>query len=229
VRTLVVLQPGYLPWLGFFDQLLRSDVFVYYDDVQFDKHGWRNRNRIKSASGPLWLTVPILHSGRHGQKILEVEIDNRRPWAKKQLASIAQSYAKAPYLARYFPELEHALLNAPPLLAELDIALVNLLCKWIGIERRIERSSRLDVDGGQSERLLNFCKRFEADRYVSGDAAKDYLDVPMFAASGVTVEWQSYPHPTYSQLHGEFTPYLSTLDLVLNMGPDSLGILERKP
>jgi WbqC-like protein family len=227
VSTLVVLQPGYLPWLGFFDQLLRSDVFVYYDDVQFDKHGWRNRNRIKSATGPLWLTVPILHSGRHGQRILDVEIDNRRPWAKKQLASISQCYAKAPFLSRYFSELERALLHASPKLAELDIALVDLMCKWIGIERRIVRSSRLGVEGGQSERLVNLCKEFGADRYISGDAAKDYLDVPMFAASGVTVEWQSYQHPTYAQLHGDFVPYLSALDLVLNVGPDSLGVLKR--
>jgi hypothetical protein len=228
VTTLVVLQPGYLPWLGFFDQLLRSDVFVYYDDVQFDKHGWRNRNRIKSVSGPLWLTVPILHTGRHGQKILEVEIDNRRPWAKKQLASISQSYAKAPFLSQYFPELEDALLHAPPLLAELDITLVALMSKWVGIQRRIERSSQLGIEGGQSDRLLNLCKHFDANRYISGDAAKDYLDVPMFAANGVTVEWQGYQHPTYPQLHGEFVPYLSALDLVLNVGPDSLGILQRK-
>jgi len=227
VTTLAVLQPGYLPWLGFFDQLLRSDVFVYYDDVQFDTNGWRNRNRIKSASGPMWLTVPILHSGRTGQKIVDVEIDNRRSWAKKQLASIAQSYARAPFLGRYLPELEQLLACPPALLVDLDIAVVDLMCRWLGIDRKMERSSQLAVDGGQSERLLNLCKRFRADRYISGDAAKDYLDVPLFLAHGVAVEWQAYQHPTYTQLHGAFQPHLSTLDLLLNMGPESLGILQR--
>jgi hypothetical protein len=226
MKTLVVLQPGYLPWLGFFDQLLRSDVFVYYDDVQFDKEGWRNRNRIKSVSGPMWLTVPVLHTGRHGQRIMDVEINNDPPWPKKHLASIWQSYAKAPFRDRYYPELE-AVLKAPHhSLAELDIAIVELMCRWLGIERRLERSSRLGIGGEQSSRLLNLCKHFGADRYVSGDAAKDYLDVPLFEDNGVQVEWQSYQHPSYQQLHGDFVPYLSTLDLIFNMGPESLSIIQ---
>jgi hypothetical protein len=226
MTTLVVLQPGYLPWLGFFDQLRRSDVFVYYDDVQFDKEGWRNRNRIKSQTGPMWLTVPILHAGRHGQKIVDVEIDNRQKWAKKHVASIAQSYARAKYRERYLPELEALLAKPFDLLVELDIAVATLLAGWLGIERRIERSSKLGIEGGQSDRLLSLCRHLGADRYLSGDSAKDYLDVRLFAESGITVEWQSYRHPTYPQLHGEFVPFLSTIDLLLNMGPESLAVLE---
>src|SRR3954463_11038883 len=95
-KTLAVLQPGYLPWLGFFDQMRRADAFVYYDDVQFDKNGWRNRNRIKNAHGAQWLTVPVLQKGRAAQRICEVEIDNRTGWARKHIASIAQAYARAP-------------------------------------------------------------------------------------------------------------------------------------
>jgi hypothetical protein len=226
MTVVAVLQPGYLPWLGFFDQILRSDVFVYYDDVQFDKHGWRNRNRIKTPAGPLWLTVPVLNVGRSGQKLNQVEIDNRRPWARKHLASIAQSYSRAPYLRRYLPELENMLLQRWDRLADLDMAVAALMCDWLAIERRIERSSVLSVSGGRSERLLGICKRLAGDCYLTGDSAKDYLDVDLFLRNEVRVEWQTYRHPTYRQMHGSFIPYLSTLDLLLNTGPESRGLLE---
>lgn len=221
----VILQPGYLPWLGFFDQMIRSDVFVYYDDVQFDKHGWRNRNRIKTAAGPTWLTVPVLAGGRHGQRILDVEIDNRTGWARKQASSIAQSYSRAPYTKRFLPELEELLTRKWERLVDLDIETTGLLCRWLGLERKIVRASALRIEGGQSERLLAICQHFGADRYLSGDSAKDYLDVPMFADAGISVEWQSYHHPTYAQLHGEFLPYMSVVDLVLNVGPEALTVL----
>lgn len=224
--VVVVLQPGYLPWLGFFDQMLRCDVFVYYDDVQFDKHGWRNRNRIKSPSGPLWLTVPVLNTGRHGQKIVEAEIDNRQPWARKHLGTIAQNYAKAPHLRTCLPQLEEILMRRWESLVELDMAVAGLMCDWLGIRRTVVRSSELAVEGDKSRRLLDICRHFGADRYLSGDSAHDYLDVELFAQNGVQVEWQSYRHPVYRQLHGEFMPYLSALDLVLNMGPESLSVLE---
>src|SRR5438105_15810490 len=109
-RTLAVLQPGYLPWLGFFDQLRRSDVFVLYDDVQFDKHGWRNRNRIKSPAGPQWLTVPVRHKGLNKPAIRDVEIVPGN-WARKHVLSIRQLYARAPHLHRYLPELEEVLMR----------------------------------------------------------------------------------------------------------------------
>ena len=105
-KILAVLQPGYFPWLGFFDQMRRVDVFILYDDVQFDKHGWRNRNRIKSLNGPVWLTVPVRHKGLGRQRIHDVEIDNQTAWAHKHLATIRQLYAKAPYLKNFLPELE---------------------------------------------------------------------------------------------------------------------------
>lgn len=229
MTTVVILQPGYLPWLGFFDQMLRSDVFVYFDDVQYDKHGWRNRNKIKSATGPIWLTVPVLNTGRQGQKINEVEIDNRSPWARKHITAIAQNYAKASQIKRYLPQLDALLMRHWESLVELDLAVVELICNWIGIERQIARSSRLGIGGEQCERLLNICKHFQANRYLSGDSAQNYLDVKLFSHEGVQVEWQSYRHPNYPQLHGEFAPYLSVLDLVLNVGEKSLNVLTGKP
>ena len=219
--TVVVLQPGYLPWLGFFDQLRRADVFVYYDDFQYDKHGWRNRNRIKTQSGPLWLTVPVRHGDAGFPRILDVEIDGRTPWARKHVSSVRQAYARAPFLARYLPALEEVLQRKWERLVDLDMACVDLMAGWFGLRTRIERSSALGIQGERSERLAAICARFGATRYVSGDAAAEYLDVGVFERAGIAVEWQRYEHPTYPQLHGAFIPYMSALDLLLNCGDDA--------
>ena len=219
--TVVVLQPGYLPWLGFFDQLRRADVFVYYDDVQYDKDGWRNRNRIKTQSGPLWLTVPVRHGGQGRQRILDVEIDPRTPWAHKHVASVRQAYARAPFVGRYLPALEELLERSWKRLIDLDIACVALMAEWFGLHTPIERSSALDVGGERSERLVNICRHFGASRYLSGDAARSYLDSPLFERSGLRVEWQQYTHPVYPQLHGDFVSHLSALDLLLNCGDEA--------
>ncbi len=223
--TVCVLQPGYLPWLGFFDQMCRSDVFVLYDDVQYDKHSWRNRNRIKSPSGPQWLTVPVRHKGLGWPKILDVEIDNQSTWWRKHILAIRQYYSKAPYLNRYLSELEHILQQEWKRRVDLDLAIIQAMSGWFGIKRTVVRSSALGIDGERSERLVKICQHFCATRYLSGDAAKNYLETDLFNQQGIQVEWQTYRHPKYPQLHGEFIPYLSALDLLLNCGDDSIGIL----
>jgi hypothetical protein len=226
--TLVVLQPGYLPWLGFFDQMRRSDVFVYYDDVQFDKHGWRNRNRVKGPDGaPCWLTVPVLHSGRNWPAILDVEVDNRTPWARKHVGTLRHFYGKAPHLQRYLPALEELLERRWTLLVDLDLAVTALICGWLGLVRPTLRSSALGIGGKRSERLLALCRHVGARRYLSGEAARDYLDTELFARHGVEVEWQGYLHPVYPQQHGAFVPYLSIVDLLFNCGEESRAILDR--
>ena len=221
--TVAVLQPGYLPWLGFFDQLRRADVFVYYDDVQYDKHGWRNRNRIKTQNGPLWLTVPVKASsgGAAPPPIIDVEIDGRTPWARKHVESIRQAYTRAPHLSRYLPAIEELLQRQWERLVDLDLACASLMAGWFGLQRRVERSSMLGIAGDRSERLVAICRHFGASRYVSGDAAKTYLDVSLFEQAGIQVEWQQYAHPTYPQLHGGFVPHLSALDLILNCGDEA--------
>jgi hypothetical protein len=225
-RTLVVLQPGYLPWLGFFDQMRRSDVFVYYDDVQFDKHGWRNRNRIKSPAGPQWLTVPVRHHGKGQPLIMDTLIDRSSGWARKHVGTLRQYYARAPYLKRYLPELEE-LLNGPwTHIADLDIEHAARLAGWLKLAPNIVRASQLDIGGAQSERLVNFCRHFGAQKYLSGDAARAYLDVGQFERSGIEVVWQAYQHPVYPQQFRPFVPYLSAIDLLFNCGDDSRLILE---
>lgn len=225
--NVVILQPGYLPWLGFFDQLRRADVFVYYDDVQYDKHGWRNRNRIKTQTGPLWLTVPVRHSGLGQPRILDVEIDARTPWARKHVATVKQAYSGAPFQRMYLPALEDLLQRRWERLVDLDIAVVDLMAQWFGMAPRIERSSELHVCGDRSERLVQICRHFGATTYLSGGAAETYLDQPLFAKHGMAVELQRFKHPEYPQLHGPFVPFLSALDLLLNCGPESGSVIGR--
>lgn len=224
--AVAVLQPGYLPWLGFFEQMSRVDVFVMYDDVQFDKNGWRNRNRIKGPDGPHWLSVPV--HGSTESKILDVSIDRKQKWAKKHIGSIEQFYKKAPFRDEYLPKLKEILNSDWEKLVDLDMALIETLKNWFEIETPLVRSSQLGIGGDRNERLLNICKQYGASRYYSGKAAECYLDGALFQDNGIEVVFQEFQHPDYPQQHGEFFPYLSAIDLLLNCGPDSKRYLVSK-
>jgi hypothetical protein len=226
-RTLVVLQPSYLPWLGYFDQIRRSDIFVFYDTAAYDKNGWRNRNRIKSQSGqPLWLTVPV--QAHLGSRIMDVQIDSRSAWARKHVQSIAQNYPRTPYIEACLPELEELLARPWRSISDLAIETVFLLCRWLGVEGEFLRASELTLKGDRSERLLNLCRDLGATHYLSGDSARAYLDVGLFHSNQVEVIWQNFAHPVYTQKNGPFISHLSALDLVLNCGPESADILKDK-
>jgi len=222
---LVVLQPSYLPWLGYFDQMYKSDLFVLYDDVQYDKHGWRNRNRIKTSQGPLWLTVPVLTHGQGLPTNRDARIDARQPWARKHLQALRVNYARAVAFAEVFDALAPVLEGSWTHLGDLNRAVLDALCGLLGLTRRILWSSELDIPGQKTERLINICRALGADRYLTGDAASDYLDETQFAAHGIRVEYHHYRHPVYAQLHGEFVPYLSVVDLLMNHGRESLRVL----
>ena len=224
----VVQQPGYLPWNGFFDQLARCEQIVVYDDVGYDKNGWRNRNRIKTRDGVRWLTVPVLLGEHEGQpQIRDVRIDNRGPWARKHLETIRQSYSKTPYFEPLFGQLSEVLLRPWERLVDLDLAAIKLLRDALGIRTPMACSSALGIGGDRVGRLVSICQHFGADSYMSGNAAQDYLDEAQFAAAGIEVVWQDYTPPTYPQPHGEFVPYMSVLDLLFSCGPESLAILKK--
>lgn len=220
MTTVAILQPGYLPWLGFFDQMRQADIFVYYDDVQFDKHGWRNRNRLKGMQGPVWITVPIIHKGKSRQLIKDVEIVASQRWATKHARSISQLYAKAPFCKTYLPPLSDVLSREWTHLVNLNYAVIDLMQGWFRIDTKTVCASTLGLDGNQTGRLVNICMHLGATEYLSGLAAKDYLDVAQFERVGIKVRWHEYAPPTYTQLHGNFVSHLSALDLVLNCGPD---------
>jgi hypothetical protein len=221
-----ILQPGYLPWLGFFEQMCRSDVFVIYDDVQHDKEGWRNRNRIKTVNGVQWLTVPVLVKFSERPLITDIRINNEVNWRKKHLASLKQNYAKAPFYKDYI-ELFHEAYSRPwDLLVDIDLYFITKLAECLGMgEKTIYRSSALPVKGQRIERLIRLCKHFGTDTFYEGAAGRSYIDAEVFLKQGIRVEFQDYKHPVYPQLYGDFISHLSVIDLLFNHGRESLSIL----
>ncbi len=222
----VILQPGYLPWLGFFEQLQRADIFVIYDNVQFDRRGWRNRNRVKGPDGQVWLTVPVVQKGHFGEKVCNAHIDNQQAWKRKHVESLRRFYARAPYFKNYFEPLAETIKKPHEKLIDLDISLIYLLARWIGEpEPKFRRSSEMGIEGGRTSRLLNICKALGADEYYTGAAARRYFESNLFDDAGIRVEFQDYTHPVYPQLFGEFIPYLSIIDLLFNKGDESADII----
>lgn len=221
-----ILQPGYLPWLGFFEQMYKSDVFVIYDDVQYDKEGWRNRNRIKTASGIQWLTVPVIVRLDRQPLVHEVTIDNKQHWRKKHLSSIKQNYSKSPYFDKYIDIFEDAFSRDWDYIVDIDMHFILKLADCLGMgSKKIIRSSTLNIAGDRIERLVNICKMFKADTFYEGSSGKNYIDESIFTKYGIKVEFQDYKHPAYNQLYKDFVPYLSVIDLLFNHGNDSLSII----
>ncbi|MEJ2364297.1 MAG: WbqC family protein [Deltaproteobacteria bacterium] len=222
-----ILQPGYLPWLGFFEQMLYAGIFVIYDDVQYDKHGWRNRNRLKGPDGPVWLTVPVRIKGLNKPKINEVLIDPNQPsWGKKHCATLRQLYAKAPFFEEFYPLLEEVLQYPWERLLELDLKLIEMLAYWLGIEREIILSSSLGCSAvDPTQRLVDICRKLDANLFYEGSAGRNYLDLEKFTQAGIEVVFQDYQCRAYPQLHGPFLSHLSAVDLILNCGPQSMDYL----
>lgn len=221
----VILQPGYLPWLGFFDQMYKSDVFVIYNDVQFDKHGWRNRNRIKTAQGVQWLTVPVLTTAQDKPLIQEVLINNDIDWRRTHLRTIKQNYSRAPFFNTYFGMFEEIYSKEWQYLIDIDMTFIFALMEELGLTTKIKFSADLGIMGKNTRRLVDICLYLGASEYLTGDAAKDYLDESLFSQNDIKLEYHHYQHPVYNQLYGEFIPYLSIIDLLFNHGKDSLDIL----
>lgn len=224
-RTAVILQPGYLPWLGYFAQLHRSDVFVVYDDVQFDKESWRNRNRIKTPADVQWLTVPVLTKGRHLSSNREIEIDHTSAWRRKHLRSLEQNYRQAPFFDEYISRFASLYERSWRYLIDLNLACLDVLASALGLERDIRLASELRASGRGTERLIGLCHALGATTFFEGAAGRGYIDAQAFSRAGLALEYQDYRHPVYPQLFGAFVPYLSVVDLLFNCGPRSLEIL----
>lgn len=214
-------QPQYWPWVPYLDKIAESDLFIALDTVDFQKNGLMNRNQIKTAQGPLWLTVPVKQ--RLGQSLLETEIDNSGPWRRKHWSALEQNYRRAPFFARYAPELEALYAREWTSLTELNLEILGLLARWLGIKTPTRRASAMKATGKSSELVLALCREAGATVYLSGRGAKAYLDEAAFAAAGIEVRWQGAPVlEPYEQRHPEagFVPGLSALDALLNLGPD---------
>ncbi len=218
-RVISILQPGYLPYIGFFELMARCDAFVLYDDVQYDKHSWRNRNRILGPNGPLWLTVPVLVKGKAGQLINAVHIDNRSDWRRKHLASLRQCYSKARYFSDHIGFFEELYRSEWSALVDLDKAIIKHFRGILNITCEVVRSSHLRSTGSKTERIISVCREMGADAYISTNGARVYLEEELFSDAGVVLIYQDYHHPIYEQVQPGFQSHMSAVDLLFNHGP----------
>ena len=218
----VILQPSYIPWRGYFHQIYKADIFVFYDDVQYDKHGWRNRNRVKTHQGIRWLTIPVTSADNpiHQTPINCVKMVNKNAWKPKHWKTIEQSYSKAPYFEDYAALVEGFYNRPTELLADFTIELTVVLSKELGIDNtRFIRSSSLKTIGTKTDRLLCILKALGATHYITGPSAKDYLEEDRFEAAGITLEYMAYDYPEYDQLYPPYDPFVTILDLLFMTGP----------
>ena len=214
----VVLQSNYLPWKGYFDLIHDADEFIFYDDVQFTKNDWRNRNKIKSASGPIWLTIPVRQEIL-SQKISETKISQDN-WAEKHWKSISLNYSKAPFYSIYKETLEKFFSEIKtPFLSEINRSAIELINSYLGINTIISSSTDYKLIEGKNERLIDLILQAGGTHYLSGPSAKDYIREDLFKEAGIEVSWMDYSgYPEYSQLFPPFVHAVSVLDLILNQG-----------
>ena len=227
------LQPGYLPWAGFFDQVFHADLFILYDDLAYTRKSWRNRNRIKGPRGSQWLAVPV--KARAGSKIHEVEVDNSRDWSRTHWKTLEHCYAGAPYFDAYRDAFRDVYRQAWTHLCELDVRLIHVLLQAFGIRTPVVRSSELALEEGfrstgpadhpATRRIVHFMKVLGAERFLEGQAGKKYIREEILKEAGITVRYQVYEPRPYPQPFGAFVPFLSAVDLLFNCGPGSLEVL----
>lgn len=221
-------QLHYLPWLRYMEKIARCDAFIVLDNIQFNKNGWQNRNRIKSSQGAQLMTVPVFAKDR--QRLDEVKVDSSRNWQQKHWRSIEQAYAKAPFYEMYSPFLKETYAREWDTLNAVNRYMLDGYIEHLGIDTKIHYASDLDVPGEATERLMNLIKAVGGDAYYSGAFALDaYLDRNAVEAAGIGMVLQEWQSPEYPQLHGAYEPDLSIVDLLMNCGPRSLEVLMGLP
>jgi hypothetical protein len=223
MKKVAILQSNYIPWKGYFDMIAAVDEFILYDDMQYTKRDWRNRNQIKTPQGVKWLSVPVRVKGKYYQKIKDTEIDGSE-WAVKHWGSLAQNYRQAPYFKEIAEWLKPLYLeDAYANISQLNRRFIEAICDYLGIMTTISNSWDYNLTEGKTERLANLCAQAGGLEYISGPAAKDYIDDQIFADRGIKISWFDYTgYPEYQQLWGEFTHGITILDLLFNCGKESL-------
>jgi hypothetical protein len=215
-------QPAYLPWLGYFDRIAKSDAFIFLDNVQFERNSFINRNQIKTANGPIWLTVPVRLDAHFDKTIVEIEIDGRQNWRRKHLQSIEQSYSRTQDFAQKFRRLTVIYEEKTNKLAELCRNQLDFWLAELDITTRILRASEMPVTGRKSALVLNLCRHLGATKYLSGPLGRGYLDEAEFIKAGIDIEYHEFVHPVYPQTHSEFVPAMGVVDYWMNCGKGDL-------
>ncbi|MDP3883018.1 MAG: WbqC family protein [Candidatus Staskawiczbacteria bacterium] len=224
-----ILQPTYLPWIGYFEMIASSDLFVVFDHVQFERKSWQQRNKIKTANGAVLLTLPVQKMPREA-KISEIKISYERySPLENHFKTIELAYKKAPYFKEYEPLFKKIYSKKYVLLRDLNVEIIKLICDILGVRTKIIFSSNLDLKDknmAKTEKVINLCKHLSITHLYDAHGAKDILDKPLFEKEDIVIDFQDFQHPKYQQLWGGFIPYLSAIDLLFNMGEKSLSIIK---
>ena len=219
-------QPAYLPWLGYFHRIAVSDAHIVLDHVQFEKNSFTNRNKVRTAQGWCWLTVPVKTSGKFGElPINQIEIANQKNWALKHWQSLRLNYSNAPFFESHAAFLESIYTRPWQKFVDLTGEITAYLLDAFGIGTRLYFSSQMNASGKKDELVLNLCLELGATEYLSGPLGRNYLREDVFSNHGIKVRYDDYQHPTYPQVYPGFEPYMSALDLLCNAGPASLEII----
>lgn len=222
LKRVAIIQSCYVPWKGFFDLIGRCDEYILFDQAQYRKRHWHNRNKIKTPRGAEWLTIPVITKSQFEQPIDEVEI--AEPWADKHWRSIELNYGRAPHFKTQAERVRALYEKAGdlPKLTEVNELFLREFCAELNVTVQIRRDAEYAGEGRKSERLLSLCIASGATHYLSGPSARDYLDEQIFRDVDISVEWMDYgPYPEYQQLHGDFDHAVSALDLIFNVGPQA--------
>jgi hypothetical protein len=221
-KKVAIVQSNYIPWKGYFDLINMVDEFVLYDDMQYTRRDWRNRNYIKTPNGLEWLTIPVDVKGKYLQKIRETRV-SEPGWAANHWKTLTHNYAKARHFPAYRALFEDLYLGSDEdLLSRINYRFIEAVCGQLGIRTRLSWSMDYELIEGKTERLVGLCKSAGATHYLSGPAARGYLEEDQFAREGIEVSYMDYSgYPPYTQLHGAFEHGVTVLDLLFNEGPDA--------
>jgi len=216
------MQPTYLPWIGYFELINRADTFVLFDNVQFVRKSWQQRNRIKSSDGELMLSVSVLIKGEQDQQIMNARINHSDPWSKKHLKSIELNYRKSPYFEHYYPPLKKIYEEKHETLLSLNQAIIEFQCQALNIQTKIVRASTLYNDNQGDALIAGICQKLESSILYNAKGAQELIDLDYLKSKDITVQFQEFDHPEYPQQHKDFIPYLSCIDLLFNTGEQAI-------
>jgi hypothetical protein len=223
MKRVAILQSNYIPWKGYFDLIDSVDEFILFDDMQYTRRDWRNRNKIKTPQQAQWLTIPVHIKGHFLSPIREIEVESSE-WGQDHWKTILQNYRRAPHFKEFGPVFEEIYLNNAKtrFLSEINFQFIQKICDLLEIKTKLSWSSDYGVINGKTERLLDLCQKSKASQYISGPSAKAYLDESLFQQAGIDVCWFDYAgYPEYPQLYPPFDHFVSALDLIFNVGTDA--------
>jgi hypothetical protein len=221
-KKIAIVQSNYIPWKGYFDLINLVDEFILFDDMQYTRRDWRNRNKIKTPDGPKWLTIPVEVKGKYFQAIKDTVISDPE-WNHKHWRSIVHNYSKARYFNEYKDLLEELYLGSnDKSLSQINYRFLIAICEILGITTKVSWSMDYCLTEGKTERLIDLCKQADATEYLSGPAAKGYINEDLFKKEGIALRFMDYSgYPEYNQLYPPFDHYVSIVDLIFNEGPDA--------